>query len=202
MTRSILDYVKYTDLKITGHQRFWELVASKLPAGFLDDGGEGRRVWTSGSSSRPVVSEIQQQPARLSPSSPFSARLTPHITIGEFALNQEVRRFTAQHQIDTAAELAAFLERVRVRFDGRPVIITSGYRPAVINRAVGGASSSEHLYDAPDTGAVDFYINGANINAVQAWCDEQWPYSLGYGAPKGFVHLGIRQGRPRVRWVY
>jgi hypothetical protein len=25
---------------------------------------------------------------------------------------------------------------------------------------------------------------------------------LGYGAPKGFVHLGIRKGRPRVRWDY
>ena len=25
---------------------------------------------------------------------------------------------------------------------------------------------------------------------------------LGYGAPKGFVHLGIRQGSPRVRWDY
>lgn len=202
MTRSILDYVEYTDLAISGHQRFWELVESKLPTGFLEDGGEGRKVWTSGSAPRPVVSEIQQQPARLSPSSPFSARLTPHITLGEFALNQEARRFTAQHQVDTAAELAAFLERCRARFGGRPVIITSGYRPPTINRAVGGASSSEHLYDAPGVGAVDFCIDGVDIYEVQAWCDQMWPFSVGYGAPRGFVHLGIRQGRPKVRWDY
>ena len=82
------------------------------------------------------------------------------------------------------------------------MIITSGYRPPAINRSVGGANSSEHLYNAPGLGAVDFYIKGAPITEVQAWCDKAWPYSLGYGAPKGFVHLGIRQGRPRVRWDY
>jgi GH24 family phage-related lysozyme (muramidase) len=144
----------------------------------------------------------QQQPAKLSPASAFTARITPHITIGEFALNQEARRFDNQHQVDTAAELAAFLERVRAAFGGKPVIITSGYRPPAINRSVGGASSSEHLYNAPGIGAVDFYIQGADINAVQAWCDKEWPCSVGYGAPKGFVHLGIRAGRPRVRWDY
>jgi uncharacterized protein YcbK (DUF882 family) len=129
--------------------------------------------------------------------------ITPHITLGEFALNEEARRFTHQHQIATAAELAAFLERVRVAFGGKPVIITSGYRPPAINRSVGGASSSEHLYNAPSIGAVDFYIQGADINAVQAWVDREWPCSVGYGAQKGFVHLGIRgAARPRVRWDY
>lgn len=145
---------------------------------------------------------VQQEPAKLRPSSPFSARITPHITLGEFALGQEARRFRHQHQVDTAAELAAFLERVRKQFGGNPVIITSGYRPPAVNRSVGGASGSEHLYDAPSVGAVDFYVKGADIKTVQDWCDKHWNYSLGYGAPKGFVHLGVRKGRPRVRWDY
>lgn len=143
----------------------------------------------------------EQSPGRVRPGDPFTTRISAHFTLGEFALGQEARRFTAQHQVDTAAELAAFMERVRSRF-GKPVIITSGYRPPAINRSVGGASSSEHLYDAPGVGAVDFYVDGAPIQVVQDWCDQEWPCSLGYGAPKGFVHLGIRQGRPRVRWVY
>jgi uncharacterized protein YcbK (DUF882 family) len=141
-------------------------------------------------------------PGKLTPASPFSANITPHIKLGEFALNQEVRRFDHQHQINTAAELAAFLERARTRFGNRPVIITSGYRPPAVNRNVGGASQSEHLYNAPGVGAVDFYIDGVNIQKVQDWCDKEWPYSVGYGAPKGFVHLGIRANRPRVRWDY
>ena len=143
-----------------------------------------------------------QQPARITPASPFSARLTPHIQLGEFALFQEARRFHHQHQIDTAAELAAFMERCRKQFGGRPCIITSGYRPAAVNRSVGGASGSEHLFNAPGVGAADFYIDGVSVQALQDWCDAHWPYSLGYGAAKGFVHLGIRAGRPRVRWDY
>jgi GH24 family phage-related lysozyme (muramidase) len=143
----------------------------------------------------------EQQPGRVRPGDPFSTRISAHFTLGEFALGQEARRFTAQHQVETAAELAAFMERVRSRF-GKPVIITSGYRPPAINRSVGGASNSEHLFNAPGVGAVDFYVDGAPIRVVQDWCDREWPYSLGYGAPKGFVHLGIRAGRPRVRWDY
>lgn len=140
--------------------------------------------------------------AMFTPESPFSYKITPHITYGEFALGQEARRFDHQHQCDTALKLAQFLEKVRAQFGGRPLVITSGYRPPAINKLVGGASSSEHLYNAVGVGAVDFYVEGADINAVQDWCDKTWPYSLGYGAPKGFVHCGMREGAPRVRWIY
>ena len=144
----------------------------------------------------------QQGAAKLTPSSPFNARITPHITLGEFALGQEARRFDHQYQLDTAAELAAFLERARGAFGGRAVIITSGYRPPAVNRSVGGASSSEHLYNAPGVGAVDWYIDGVDIYKLQDWCVKHWPYSTGLGAPKGFIHTGIRQGKPRLTWPY
>jgi GH24 family phage-related lysozyme (muramidase) len=148
------------------------------------------------------AAEVTQQPGRLTPKSPFTAHLTPHITLGEFALGQEARRFTAQHQVDTAAELAAFLERARTAFGNKPVVITSGYRPRVINDSVGGASNSEHLYNAPSVGAVDWYIEGADIYKLQEWCIKNWPYSTGLGASKGFIHTGIRTGRPKVQWDY
>ena len=143
----------------------------------------------------------QPETAKLRPGSPFTARITPHIRLGEFALDQEARRFQNQGQLDIAAELAAFLERVRVQFGGKPIVITSGYRPPAINAAAGGASNSEHLYK-PGCGAVDFYIDGADIYAVQNWCDKNWPYSIGYGAYKGFIHVGIRSSRAKVRWDY
>jgi GH24 family phage-related lysozyme (muramidase) len=142
----------------------------------------------------------EPETAKLRPSSSFSARITPHIRIGEFALDQEARRFQNQGQLDIAAELAAFLERVRVQFGGKPIVVTSGYRPPSINAQVGGASNSEHLYK-PGCGAVDFYIDGADMMAVQRWCDQNWPYSLGYAAPQ-FIHLGIRNSRAKVRWDY
>lgn len=136
------------------------------------------------------------------PSSPFSHRITPNIQYGELALWSEARRFKEQHQCNTATLLCQFIEKARAHYGNKPVIITSGYRPPKINAQVGGASRSEHLYSEPDTGAVDFYLDGASVQSLQNWCDVNWPYSVGYGAPKGFVHLGIRPGRPRVRWVY
>ena len=166
------------------------------------EAGLRRRREAEGALWRQGAPAQQQGPARLTPTSSFSALVTPHIRIGEFALDQEVRRFDHQHQVDTAAELAEFLERVRRNFGGKPVVITSGYRPPAVNRAVGGASASEHLYDAPGVGAVDFYVAGADIYQVQEFCDRYWDCSVGYGAAKGFVHLGIRKGRPRVRWDY
>jgi len=174
-----------------------QMLGELIPPSLLHRDNEWFKVWSQSGK----APELQQEPAKLSPKSPFTARLTPHVTLGEFALGQEQRRFARQDQVDIAGELAAFLERVRGTFGGKPVIITSGYRPKAINAAAGGASSSEHLYDK-GCGAVDFYINGADIKAVQTWCDQHWPYSVGYGAPKGFVHLGIRAGRPRVRWDY
>jgi GH24 family phage-related lysozyme (muramidase) len=155
------------------------------------------KLWTS------ALPKAEPKPAaKLTPSSPFTTRITPHITLGEFALNQEARRFQHRHQVDTAAELAAFMERARAAFGGKPVIITSGYRNAVINRSVGGASNSEHLYSAPSVGAVDWYIDGVDVYKLQDWCIKNWPYSTGKGAPKGFIHTGIRKGRPKVVWDY
>lgn len=135
------------------------------------------------------------------PNSPFDYKVTPHITAGELAKNQERRRFVAQHQCDTAHELCEFIERARSHFGGKPVIITSGYRPPAVNRGV-GASGSEHLYNAVDKGAIDFAISGVSLYMLQDWVLENWNLSVGRGAHKGFVHVGMRQGRPKVRWNY
>jgi hypothetical protein len=144
---------------------------------------------------------LQQGAVKLTPGATFSTKVTPHVTYGELTLSDERRRFTSQGQCDIATELCVFLEKVRAQFGGKPVVITSGHRPPAVNAAVGGASDSEHLYK-PGCGAVDFWVKGADIYAVQDWCDKNWPYSVGYGAKKGFVHLGIRARRPRVRWDY
>jgi len=136
------------------------------------------------------------------PWSPFTYKVTPNITYGELTLNQEARRFTKQFQCDTALELCQFLEKVRKHFGNKPLVITSASRPEPINTKVGGAKNSEHTYNMPSKGAVDFYIKDVDTYAVQDWCDKSWPYSLGYGAQKGFVHIGLREGKPKIRWNY
>ena len=143
----------------------------------------------------------KQSAPRFTPASPFTTLITPHITYGEICVNEKRRRFANQSQCDICTELCVFIEKARAQFSNKPVIITSGNRPENVNQAVGGASNSEHLYK-PGCGAIDFFISGVSVKAVQDWCDAKWPFSLGYGAPKGFIHLGIRTGRLRVRWDY
>jgi GH24 family phage-related lysozyme (muramidase) len=143
----------------------------------------------------------QQSAPRFTPSSPFATRVTPNLTYGELCLGEERRRFVNQSQCDIAAEICVFIEKARAQFGNKPVIITSGHRPPAVNQAVGGASNSEHLYK-PGCGAIDWYINGVPVKTVQDWCVKNWPYSTGLGAPKGFIHTGIRAGKPRVVWDY
>ena len=139
----------------------------------------------------------------MNPKDPFTTYVTPHFQLGELALWQEQRRFQHAWQMDVAKELCCFLEVVREHFKARPVIITSGYRPPAINAAVGGASGSEHLFDQPEKGAVDVQVERVPILDVETFISARWPYSVGLGArSRGMVHVGIRPGRPRVRWNY
>ena len=146
--------------------------------------------------------DVKPKAEKFTPDKPFTYKITPHITYGEFCVNEAARKFTRQEQCDTALELCKYLEKVRAHFGGKPLVITSGHRPPAVNSAVGGAKTSEHLFNMTGVGAVDFYINGIDIHKVQEYCDQTWPYSIGYGAPKGFVHVGMRLGRPRIRWDY
>ena len=138
----------------------------------------------------------------LNPNSSFDTKITPNITYGEICLGANDRRFTAMHQCKTVTEICQFLEKARANFGGKPVIITSGSRPEPINTQVGGAANSEHTYNVPDKGAIDFYIDGVPLHTLENWCDKYWPYSVGLGAKKGFVHIGMRPGRDRIRWEY
>lgn len=49
---------------------------------------------------------------------------------------------------------------------GHPVIITSGYRCAALNSAVGGASNSQHVSGQ----ACDFVVQGQSCEAIVNWC--------------------------------
>ena len=127
------------------------------------------------------------------PSSPWNYRITTNFTYGEFTQQSEDRRFTAQHQCETAEKLADFLEDLRTHF-GRPVTITSGHRPPAVNAAVGGAANSEHLYNLVGKGAVDVKVPGVDPQKVEEWIDDNWGESVGYGQARnlGFTHIGCR----------
>ena len=169
--------------------------------GEADESGERKRK-DKGDNTKDETPKRATIGGQLTKDMPFDTLITPHIAYGEFALYQEARRFNHNYQCKVAYEICLFLEQCREHFGNKPLTITSGYRPWAINLSVKGAPNSEHLYDHPEKGAVDFYIDGVDIYELQRWCDQNYPHSIGYGAYKGFIHLGFRPGKERIRWPY
>lgn len=92
--------------------------------------------------------------------------LTPHFTIEELAgtSNAQYKKLNllkAQDQMGRMYQLAGFAERVR-EIVGKPLIITSGYRCPELNKAIGGAITSQHIFAE----AIDIVVKGMSVQDV------------------------------------
>ena len=118
-----------------------------------------------------------------------------------------VREFRCRDGTDTILideGLVVLLQCIREHF-GKPVHITSGYRTAEHNAAVGGSKSSQHLLGR----AADFYVEGVPVATVAAYAETLLPGRGGIGRyPKdakhparktGWVHIDTRAGKSR--WI-
>lgn len=97
--------------------------------------------------------------------------------------------------------LTVVLQCIRDHF-GKPVTITSGYRTAAHNAAVGGAKSSQHLLGR----AADIRVAGVSVEDVAAYAESLMPdwggvgrYPVKAGRATGWVHVDTRQNKSR--WV-
>ena len=92
--------------------------------------------------------------------------LTPHFTIEELAgtSNAQYKKLNllkAQEHMGKMYMLAGFAERVR-EIIGKPMIITSGYRCPELNKAIGGAITSQHTLCE----AIDIVVKGMRCEDV------------------------------------
>ncbi|MBD9004891.1 MAG: DUF882 domain-containing protein [Faecalibacterium prausnitzii] len=97
--------------------------------------------------------------------------------------------------------LTVVLQCIREHF-GKPVTITSGYRTAAHNAAVGGAKSSQHLYGR----AADIRVAGVSVEDVAAYTESLMPdwggvgrYPAKAGRAAGWVHVDTRADKARWR---
>lgn len=93
-------------------------------------------------------------------------QLTPHFTIDELAGTSNVQYkklnlLKAQEHMGKMYMLAGFAERVR-EIIGKPMIITSGYRCPELNKAIGGALTSQHIFCE----ALDFVVKGLRVEDI------------------------------------
>ena len=95
--------------------------------------------------------------------------------------------------------LVVLLQAIREHF-GKAVTITSGYRTAAHNAAVGGAKSSQHLLGK----AADIQVADTTVEAVAAYAESLMPdwggvgrYPVKAGRAKGWVHVDTRPNKSR-----
>ena len=120
-----------------------------------------------------------------------------NFTWGEFTRGGERMPQSAAivGQVRKAAEA---MQEIRGRLGDRPITVTSAYRPPAVNRRVGGASQSRHLFGD----AVDFVVSGMPALEVERRLDSWWGSRGGLASSRrhGFTHIDLRG--VRARWNY
>ena len=97
--------------------------------------------------------------------------------------------------------LVKLLQNIRDHF-GKAVTITSAYRTAAHNKAVKGATYSQHCYGM----AADIRVQGVAVETVAAYAETLLKdtggigrYPVKNGRPAGWVHIDTRA--VKSRWV-
>ena len=128
-------------------------------------------------------------------------KLTEHFTLAEMIVSPTAKRLglsnqpTAEHIENMRYCCEKILEPVRAKF-GKPVQINSSYRSPLVNKAVGGSATSQHVNGQ----AIDFEVPGVDNKVVADWVADNLEfdqvilefYTAG-DKNSGWVHASIKK---------
>jgi putative chitinase len=128
-------------------------------------------------------------------------QLTEHFTLAEMIVSPTAKRLgipntpTAEHIENMRYCCEKILEPVRAKFG--PVTINSSYRAPLVNKAVGGSATSQHVNGQ----AIDFEVKGVDNKKVADWVADNLEFDqviLEFYAAgdknSGWVHASIKKG--------
>jgi len=90
--------------------------------------------------------------------------LTEHFTLEELTATSHRQFDNTPNEAETAnlQLLAEFLEKVKTLLDGKPIMVTSGFRCKAVNDSVGSSDKSQHRLGY----AADFKVPGMTPDQV------------------------------------
>ena len=90
--------------------------------------------------------------------------MTEHFTLAELTATSHRQFDNTPNEAETAnlQKLAVFLERVKAKLDGKPIMINSAFRSKQVNDSVGSKDTSQHRIGC----AADFKVPGMTPDEV------------------------------------
>lgn len=128
-------------------------------------------------------------------------KLSPNFSLAEFIKSDTAKRLgndnapTPEHRHNLVFT-AENMERVRALLLNNPILISSGYRNPVVNRAVGGVPNSQHALGQ----AVDFSCPkfGSNFDVAKKIAESDLPFDqiiYEVSSTGTWVHISFVKGR-------
>ena len=118
-------------------------------------------------------------------------KLSEHVTIAEFefsptALKKGLDNSMNSEQIENAKELCENIFEPIRKFRGKAIKINSGFRGTALNKAVGGASSSQHCKGE----AIDLPLTAQEFHVIKDSLDfDQLIWEFGTKEQPSWVHI-------------
>ena len=122
--------------------------------------------------------------------------LSPHFTLAELTItdHREFDNTPDEKSLENLKRLAIFLEEVKAIFGGKPILVSSAYRSAPVNAAVGSKEKSQHRVGC----AADFRIPGMTPDeVVRRIVSSDLKYDQVIREFDAWTHLSI----PTIEWT-